>query len=57
MDLIKKYKDEKCSKCNNRQRKLEEDLCDIKQFQYNGYVYCKCCNMTGVDKEIKQKVM
>lgn len=56
-EIIEKYKKDKCSRCINRNKKLEEDKCEIKIFQYNDYRYCKCCNMSDDRKEIKEKVI
>lgn len=56
-DLRNKYKQIKCCKCNNRNASSMQDKCDMRVFQYGNYVYCKCCNMSGNDKELKEKVM
>jgi len=57
MDLKEEYKKEKCLICKNKNKKIEEDLCEIKQFSDNQYIYCKCCNMTEKNNELKRKIM
>jgi hypothetical protein len=57
MEGIKeKYKVIKCSKCSNRDAKIESDKCDIRTYHDHEYRYCRCCNMTSDDKEIKEKI-
>lgn len=56
-DIVETYKREKCSKCGNRNKKIEEEKCDVRVFRLNDYKYCKCCNMTDKKKEIKEQII
>lgn len=56
-DLRKEYQETKCCKCNNKKLNPIHDKCDIRVYQFGNYMYCKCCNMSGKDKELKEKVI
>ena len=52
------YLRRKCKICRNRKEKPEKDICNIRVYQYNGYIYCKCVNEdTPTNKtEIRRKI-
>ncbi len=56
-EMINEYIKDKCMRCKNQNSKIEEDKCNIKIFQYGDYKYCKCCNMSDANQEIKKKII
>lgn len=56
-DLRKQYIDTKCIKCKNKNIELKESQCDIRVFQHDGYLYCKCSNYSSGNNEIRRKLI
>ena len=45
------FKRKKCNICKNRNKNIKKDLCDIRVFQYDDHIYCKCINEDTNNKE------
>ncbi len=56
-DIVNEYLKLNCSRCNNKKSKIEEDKCELHIYEYNGYKYCKCSNMSDNCKELKKKII
>lgn len=54
--IRKKFKEEKCNRCRNKNELPEKDKCNIKVFQMNNYLYCKCENCTDIPQEIRMEL-
>lgn len=60
VEIREEYKQKKCKSCKNRKSNIAQDDCNIKTYQYDNYLYCKCVNQddeVSHTQEIKRKII